>query len=254
MGVKQVKVRDTILMGGKLSVCSALVAKSETELMYQAETVYEKKPDVIEWRVDFFEQIHHTDAVITTAAKLREKVGNIPLLLTIRSEKEGGEPIPLDERETVDLLKRVCETNSADLVDYELEQHPADIEALLHTAKAHGVKVILSYHSFDKTPSEADMLAKLEKAAAYQADIGKLAVMPVNMTDVLSVLKVTQQSYEQMDIPVITMSMGADGALTRLVGWKFGSALTFAVGSQSSAPGQIPMEVVKQVEEYLQNK
>jgi 3-dehydroquinate dehydratase-1 len=48
------------------------------------------------------------------------------------------------------------------------------------------------------------------------------------------------------------MSMGPFGSLTRLFGWAFGSALTFAVGASSSAPGQVPVEDLNTVLAILQ--
>jgi len=38
------------------------------------------------------------------------------------------------------------------------------------------------------------------------------------------------------------MSMGGLGAVTRLFGGVFGSSVSFAVGQNSSAPGQVPIE------------
>jgi 3-dehydroquinate dehydratase-1 len=38
------------------------------------------------------------------------------------------------------------------------------------------------------------------------------------------------------------MAMGGPGSLTRLCGWAFGSAMTFAIGQGASAPGQLPIE------------
>ena len=43
---------------------------------------------------------------------------------------------------------------------------------------------------------------------------------------------------ETLDIPLISMSMGGVGSLSRIMGWVYGSAATFAVGKSSSAPGQ----------------
>ncbi|MBB6450515.1 3-dehydroquinate dehydratase-1 [Geomicrobium halophilum] len=251
---KEIKVRNTTLAGGTLSVCSAIVGKNEAQLLEEAEEIFPKKPDLVEWRADFFEQIDHTDAVLRAADRLRKKLGDIPLLFTIRSEKEGGKEIPLDEQEKVALLKKVCETESVDLIDFEVDNKQEDIQELQQKTQAQDVKLVLSFHNFKETPSENEMLSKLEKAKSYQADIGKLAVMPNDMSDVLSLLQITQTAEKNLDIPVITMSMGTDGALSRLIGWKFGSALTFAVGSKSSAPGQIPIEIVRQLEGYLSHE
>jgi 3-dehydroquinate dehydratase-1 len=38
------------------------------------------------------------------------------------------------------------------------------------------------------------------------------------------------------------MSMAGYGAVTRLCGGAFGSAMTFAIGQSASAPGQMPIE------------
>ena len=47
--------------------------------------------------------------------------------------------------------------------------------------------------------------------------------------------------------PVITISMGKLGVASRLCGEVFGSAMTFASAGDSSAPGQISIDVVNAV-------
>jgi 3-dehydroquinate dehydratase-1 len=66
--------------------------------------------------------------------------------------------------------------------------------------------------------------------------------MPKDLNDVLTLLTATLQASQTLSIPLISMSMGPLGSLTRLFGCAFGSALTFAVGASSSAPGQVPIE------------
>ena len=53
------------------------------------------------------------------------------------------------------------------------------------------------------------------------------------------------------ETPVITMSMGTLGAVSRLCGEAFGSAMTFANPGAASAPGQVPLDVVNEVLESL---
>ena len=48
------------------------------------------------------------------------------------------------------------------------------------------------------------------------------------------------------------MSMGALGAVSRLAGEAFGSAMTFANPGQASAPGQVSLDVVNDVLDVLQ--
>ena len=59
----------------------------------------------------------------------------------------------------------------------------------------------------------------------------------------LELLAATAEMAERHpETPVITMSMGALGAVSRLCGEAFGSAMTFGAVGQVSAPGQIPVE------------
>ena len=71
------------------------------------------------------------------------------------------------------------------------------------------------------------------------ADIAKIAVMPEYKKDLLTLLAATECAAEEMQIPVVTMSMGEIGLLSRLSGEIFGSALTFGTAGAASAPGQM---------------
>ena len=73
----------------------------------------------------------------------------------------------------------------------------------------------------------------------------KLAVMPRDMQDVLTLLTATWQASQALPIPVVSMAMGPLGAVTRMCGGAFGSAMTFAVGQSASAPGQMPIADVQ---------
>jgi len=77
-------------------------------------------------------------------------------------------------------------------------------------------------------------------------------VMPQSMEDVHRLLGATLQASRTLPIPVVSMAMGGPGAVTRLCGGGFGSALTFAVGAAASAPGQIAIEEVRAVLGVLQ--
>jgi 3-dehydroquinate dehydratase-1 len=83
------------------------------------------------------------------------------------------------------------------------------------------------------------------------ADVAKIAVMPQTRDDVLELMAATLQASRSCAIPLVSMAMGALGAVTRTSGWLFGSAMTFAVGASSSAPGQTPIGDVRAAVEVL---
>ena len=79
--------------------------------------------------------------------------------------------------------------------------------------------------------------------------------MPENYEDVLTVLSATNKARnETVQIPIVTMSMGLKGAVSRLAGGLFGSDITFANGMQASAPGQIPIEGLRTAMALLYNE
>ena len=88
--------------------------------------VLPKKPDVLEWCVDFFEKIAETASVITAATAIKKEAGGMPLLFTRRSTMEGGENISLNEAQVIALYSAVCESKTIDLIDYELANDPAN--------------------------------------------------------------------------------------------------------------------------------
>ena len=91
----------------------------------------------------------------------------------------------------------------------------------------------------------ADTLTGMADAGA---DIAKLAVMPRCTADAARLLEATARAADaRPDTPLITMSMGPLGAVTRFCGGAFGSCATFGVtsGTSASAPGQPPADLLK---------
>ena len=224
------------------AICAPLVGRTRERLLFEVAAVVGKRPDILEWRVDFFEGIADTAQVLQLGARLKQAAGGIPILFTRRSIREGGETIPLSEDEVVALYRAVCESGSFDMVDFEMGNDPAHVRAVREMATANGMQLILSFHDFQGTPDAEVLVQRFTQARELGADVAKVAVMPRAMDDVLTLLEATLQASRTLDIPVVSMSMAGFGSITRLCGWAFGSAMTFAVGESSSAPGQMPIE------------
>ncbi|MBA3826096.1 MAG: type I 3-dehydroquinate dehydratase, partial [Ktedonobacterales bacterium] len=116
---------------------------------------------------------------------------------------------------------------------------------LLTQAEAASVDVIISAHDFAATPDDAALDRLLADLIAAGGDAAKLAVTAQTPDDALRLLRATARAAAAAPIPLITMAMGAAGSITRLAGPLFGSALTFAMVGPSSAPGQLPLTLVR---------
>ena len=143
--------------------------------------------------------------------------------------------------EVVQLYVDVCASRLVDLIDYETVNAAEDFRRLRAASRKNGIALIGSYHNFEATPDATTLAAKFELAHRLEADIAKVAVMPKGPPDVLTLLGATYAASQSLPIPLISMSMGPLGSVTRMIGGVFGSSLSFAVGEGSSAPGQMPI-------------
>jgi len=240
---KPIKLKGQPIAGGKFPlICVPLLGRTLAQLLAELDMVLPKKPDVLEWRVDFFDLIGDTSAVIAAALVVKSRAGTIPLLFTRRSTIEGGEKIALTEDQVLTLYEAVCASQAIDLIDYEIANDAPNIVRVRSAAQAHGITLLLSFHDFSATPGLETLSQKFLRAEQLGADVAKVAVMPRDLDDVLTLINATRQASKNLRIPLISMSMGPLGAVTRLMGGVFGSSLGFAVGAAASAPGQVPIE------------
>ena len=241
----QVRVRGAVIGGPKPLICMPLFAKDRDELLRQAIELSAFNPDMFEWRVDGYARVAEVEEILSALDGLRLIIAHIPLIFTCRIDREGGaQHIAQPLRQA--LISAALASGNVDLIDIELCNEEAFISAIRGQVKACGCKLILSYHNFQETPGETFLVGKLQEAEAAAADIAKLAVMPKNYSDVLTLLTATNRARNgAVAIPLVTMAMGHAGRISRMAGGLFGSDITFAGGSRASAPGQIPIETLR---------
>ena len=275
--------------GGLPAVAVSLIGPSLAHARAQARSAVEAGADVLELRVDLFEEVGALaapgplDAATATAQVLeclrglREAIDGAdadgvdadtgaPVLLTCRTAAEGGRA-HLDDAAYGALLRSVLDG----LADWAPERRPAAIDVEVQRGclrrvceQAHGlgIGVVASFHDFEATPSDEVLEEVLARMACQGADLAKIAVWPTGADDVARLLGVcaraTAGAGERggLGVPVAAMSMGALGAVSR-VAPAFGSALTFAVVpdeqglARASAPGQLPIQDVRRCLELL---
>lgn len=237
-----VKIRNIVIGEGMPKICVPIVGTTKEELLQEVEALQNLSVDVVEWRMDWFKEIENLDAAKEMVKILREALKDTALLATFRSKKEGGE-LEVSTEYYVALNKAIVDSGCADLIDVELFTGETEVNDIVAYAHEHGVKVIMSNHDFDKTPSYDEILTRLKAMQSLDADIPKIAVMPTCKKDVLTLLQATNDMHETYaDRPIITMSMAGTGVISRLCGEVFGSALTFGAAKKASAPGQMNAE------------
>lgn len=251
--MKTVKMRNMVLGEGMPKICVPIVASTKDGIIEEARNIKNLPADIVEWRVDWFENVFEFDKVKDVLKELRETLGDMPVLMTFRTSKEGGEK-SIDDEAYAELNIKAAETGLVDAVDVEVFTGDEVVKRIIEGAHAAGVKVVASNHDFDKTPDKDDIVRRLCKMQELGADVPKIAVMPQSKKDVLTLLAATEEmATEHADRPIITMSMAGTGVISRLAGEVFGSALTFGAAAKASAPGQMGVEDLKDVLTKLHN-
>ena len=212
-----VKVRNIEIGAGIPKICVPIVGVTREEILAAAENIKSTKADVVEWRVDWYENIFDFTKTEATMQALREVLGEMPILFTFRTSKEGGEKA-IETEAYVELNQNAAKTGLVDLVDVEAFTGDDVVKAVVEIAHENGVKVIASNHDFHKTPAKEEIVSRLRKMQELGADIPKIAVMPQNKKDVLTLLAATEEMVsEYADRPIITMSMSGTGVISRLL-------------------------------------
>lgn len=244
-------VRKLTIGEGRAKICVPIVGKTKEEIMLQAEEIVKMNPDIVEWRCDCYESTSTTD-IEERLAELRKVFGEIPLIFTFRTDAEGGDKgISNDNYYALNVA--VAKTGMADLIDVEAcskNDIAAELISEIHNV---GSKVIASNHDFKKTPSVEDILQIFMTMEKYSPDICKIAVMPNEKTDVDVLIKASIEAENKLNVPIVTMSMGELGAVTRVCTKLTKSSITFAAGVRASAPGQIECGMVREILDMTDN-
>lgn len=245
--MKTVTVKNLVIGEGAPKIIVSLMGKDIATVKSEALAYREADFDILEWRVDHFTEVSSVDAVLEAARAIRDVMSDKPLLFTFRSAKEGGEQA-LAVENYIALNRAAVDSGLVDMIDLELFTGDELIKATVEYAHANNVAVIMSNHDFHKTPAAQEIVLRLRKMQELGADIPKIALMPQNKTDVLTLLGATLVMQERYaDRPIITMSMAKTGVISRLSGEVFGSAATFGAVKKASAPGQISVTDLRTV-------
>ncbi|WP_457642272.1 type I 3-dehydroquinate dehydratase [Persephonella sp.] len=201
----------------------------------------EKNIDIIEIRVDMFSNLE-IDYIVEKVKQAKEK--GFYTIVTVRSKKEGGvKDIPDNER--LKIFEVV--SDYSDILDIELTSDNIQKD-VIKIAREKNILSLVSYHDFEKTPSEREIQEIIDSSVKLGADIIKYAFMVKNVEDVGRILSVT---HKNRDKKLVAIGMGEVGKITRVAGFFFGSLITYTYIGKSVAPGQIEVEeLIKELEFY----
>lgn len=189
--------------------------------------------DLIELRVDYIQGLR-----IEQLEEFKARTTK-PAIFTCRGKAEGGNFAGAENNRLAIVQKAI--DLGFDYVDIELSTLRK-----YRINKKKGVKLIVSYHNFQKTPSYNFLEKIIEQAYKLGADIAKVAVLANKPEDNKTIFQLILNKKPNQEI--IALAMGEQGRITRLLAPLLGGYLTFAaVAGKTSAPGQIDVKGLKAI-------
>jgi 3-dehydroquinate dehydratase-1 len=228
-------------------VCVPIVAATPDDAVAQAARIAPFAPDAVELRADYLQNIS-PDLVRDLLSRLA--AFQMPLLFTNRMEAEGGAQAQ-DETARIVSIEAAIATRLPTFVDIELATSATLRDHAIAAGHAHHVPVLLSFHDFATTPPDETLIAHLRAIQAAGASAAKFALMPQSAADATRLLALchaaTSGAIADFTLPLAAMGMGPIGMITRVVGHRAGSALTFAAVAPGggSAPGQLSIDELR---------
>lgn len=247
---KPFEIKGITIGKGRPVICVPVVTGTSQEVIDKICELTEKKVQMLEWRVDCFLEARNPEAVKNVLEKVKPFVSETIFLFTFRTRHQGGN-MELEEKKILQLNEIAAKSGCVDLIDLEFFEATRP-EKEIRRFQRMGVRIIASHHDFNATPDNRILHMLMEQMQQGGADIAKLAVMPNTVDDVIRLLKLTNDIKQKYpSLPVVTMSMGKLGVISRMSGEVFGSCITFGADGEVSAPGQMQADTLSHVLDAL---
>lgn len=190
--------------------------------------------DCLELRVDTFKNI---DLSALRAGVKELKGFKKPIIITVRSAKEGG---GADIADTVreEIFKTL--TPVADMIDVELGSVKI-LKNVIDFACKHKKKTIVSYHNFAETPDSRTLKNIISRGVKAGGHIVKIATRVNSAEDARRLAGLLTDSRHEL----IVIGMGEKGVFTRVLFPLLGSRLTYGGVTGKTAPGQLSIGTLK---------
>lgn len=241
---KQIELSELAKLPVKTIV--PITAKTREQAIAQAKVIAANADaDLAEFRIDLLNFASDRKQVIALGHELKQILGTKPLIATIRTHNEGGQ-LTISDADYGKTYQAYLQQPFMDMLDVEMFRDQQIVNDTVKMAHAKKVLIVMSNHDFQKTPAESEIIKRLLKQDELGADILKIAVMPQNKQDVFTLMNATLKVSQQSKKPLLTMSMGKLGTISRIATANMGGSFSFGMIGEASAPGQIDVTQLKQ--------
>ncbi len=218
-------------------VCVAVIGSDANEMAEKAEALSRDNP-FLEFRLDYLSK---PGLALPRIKRFLESQHGTIVIATCRRVAAGGK-FRGSIASQLEILNKATAIG-CQIVDVELQTaskcKPEQLQKLRSRAG-----LILSFHDFRATKKLDETL---EKMLAYPADFYKVVSTATTLSDNVAMIKFLAREGDRHSM--VSMCMGEQGIISRVLGVRAGSVFTFgsAGAGQETAPGQVAAQELRNV-------
>ena len=218
-------------------VCVAVTGSDANEMVDKAEALA-RDNSFLELRLDY---LSRPGLALARIKHFTEAHPSTVVIATCRRAASGGK-FRGSIKSQLDVLGRAA-TAGCQMVDVELQTASKSKPAQLAKLRSRAA-LILSFHDPRATRKLEETLGKM---LAYPADFYKIVSTATTLSDNVAMIKFLAREGDRHSL--ISMCMGEQGIISRVLGLRAGSVFTFASASagEETAPGQVTAQELRSV-------
>jgi 3-dehydroquinate dehydratase I len=216
-------------------ICVSIAASDLEQLKIQINQAFNFGADYVEIRFDFL-NLSDLEEAVNIANAVNKKA-----VYTLRSPEQGGQ-FKGNTFERITWLEKLSSSKPM-LLDVELYTIKCN-NNLADYLKENNTSVLISWHDFEKTPSNAQLTNLLYEMRKYSQNV-KVVTTAQKTEDSLGLLELYENT---LGVNLIAFAMGEAGVLSRLLCVIIGNApFTYASLEKAIAPGQLTIKQMRKL-------
>jgi len=218
-------------------VCVAVIGADANQMVEKAEALV-RDNSFLEFRLDYLAK---PGLAIPRIKRFTESHHGVVVIATCRRASSGGK-FKGSIASQLDILGKASAAG-CQLVDVELQTASKCKPEQLQKLRARAA-LILSFHDFRATKKLDETL---ERMLAYPADFYKVVSTATTLSDNVAMIKFLGRQGDRHSL--VSMCMGEQGLISRVLGVRAGSVFTFAAAAagEATAPGQATAQELRSV-------
>lgn len=225
-------------------ICVAIGNKTIKENLKDAKKAIKLGANLLEIRLDYLKDLSNQ-----TRINSQEFLNlQIPIIFTLRMKSEGGKG-NFNENFRLNFIEKLIDLKP-NYIDLEFSIEKQKLSSLIDKCHESGVKIILSYHNFEKTDSIEQLINLVNEMMSYHCDVIKVITMAKEKEDNFIAFKLLE-FINSKKFKSLVFCMGKNGLISRIMGPYLGNFFTFASIGAATAPGQLSITDLKAIYEII---